>query len=81
LPITDELWRELANARNDGNILPFPRIDVYAASLEGIPIAGAPRGCDDAGDLGKFSPPTVARTTTSCIGSPARLPPRAVRRP
>lgn len=39
LPITDELLRELSDLRSAGNILPFPRIDVYAATLEGVPIA------------------------------------------
>ena len=39
LPITDELLRELADIRSGGAILPFPRIDVYKATHEGVPIA------------------------------------------
>lgn len=39
LPITDELLKNLASIRSDGNILPFPRLDVYKVDLDGIPIA------------------------------------------
>lgn len=39
LPITDELLKSLANIRSDGNILPFPRLDVSKAELDGVPIA------------------------------------------
>jgi ATP-dependent DNA helicase RecG len=38
-PVTDQLLRDLANIRSDGNILPFPHIDVYEAKLDGVPIA------------------------------------------
>jgi ATP-dependent DNA helicase RecG len=37
--ISDELLRELADIRDSGAILPFPRIDVYRATLAGSPIA------------------------------------------
>jgi ATP-dependent DNA helicase RecG len=39
LPITDELLLTLANIRSDGNILPFPHIDVYRRELDGVPVA------------------------------------------
>lgn len=39
LPITDELLLNLTNIRSDGNILPFPSLTVYQASLEGVPVA------------------------------------------
>jgi ATP-dependent DNA helicase RecG len=39
VPVTDQLLRDLANLRSDGNILPFPQLDVYEARLEGSPIA------------------------------------------
>jgi ATP-dependent DNA helicase RecG len=39
LRITDELLRNLANMRDDGNILPLPRIVVQSATLVAIPVA------------------------------------------
>lgn len=38
LAITDELLKELSSIRSDGAILPFPRMDVYEAHLDGVPV-------------------------------------------
>lgn len=39
LEITDELLRNLASIRSDGNILPFPTLHAYPSELDGVPIA------------------------------------------
>lgn len=39
LPITDQLLQNLASMRGDGNILPFPSIDVQKRCLKGIDVA------------------------------------------
>ena len=39
LDVTDELLLNLANIRSDGNILPFPNLTAYKATLDGVPIA------------------------------------------
>lgn len=39
LPTTDALLLSLTNIRSDGNILPFPVMSVYKASLRGVDIA------------------------------------------
>jgi ATP-dependent DNA helicase RecG len=39
LPITDKLLLALTSIRSDGNILPFPTLTVYEATLNGVPIA------------------------------------------
>ncbi len=39
LPITDKLLKDLAGIRGEGNLLPFPRMDVYASEVEGVPVA------------------------------------------
>ena len=39
LKVTDELLLNLAAIRNEGAILPFPRLLAYEAELEGVPIA------------------------------------------
>lgn len=38
-PITDELLRSLSSIRSDGNILPFPNMNVYKATIHGVEIA------------------------------------------
>lgn len=40
-PITDQLLKDLASIRSDGNILPFPRMEVERRVLHGVPIAVA----------------------------------------
>ncbi|MDC0741827.1 AlbA family DNA-binding domain-containing protein [Polyangium mundeleinium] len=39
LAVTDELLRDITNIRSDGNILPFPLMTVYKATLAGKEIA------------------------------------------
>ena len=39
LEVTDELLRSLASIRSDGNLLPFPNLTAYKATLDGVPIA------------------------------------------
>ncbi len=39
LDVTDELLLSLTSIRSDGNILPFPNLTVYKATLEGVAIA------------------------------------------
>lgn len=39
LPITDELLRELADLRSDGNIVPFPAMEVQRRRLRGCDVA------------------------------------------
>ncbi|MBT9559944.1 MAG: putative DNA binding domain-containing protein [Myxococcales bacterium] len=38
-PITDQLLLSLSSIRSDGNILPFPTMSVYKATLSGIDVA------------------------------------------
>jgi ATP-dependent DNA helicase RecG len=38
LAITDQLLQNLASMRGDGNILPFPSLDVQKRTLKGSPV-------------------------------------------
>lgn len=38
-PITDDLLRSLSSIRSDGNILPFPAMNVYKARIDGVDVA------------------------------------------
>ncbi len=39
LDVTDELLLTLTSIRSDGNILPFPNLTAYRATLEGVAVA------------------------------------------
>ena len=39
ISVTDEMLKNLASIRSDGNILPFPQIEVYKSTLQGKDVA------------------------------------------